>query len=72
MLMKPEGLVERHQTLSSWVGSGHKTSNVHPLPLLRAIEVALLILQLMWCKTGKEANHSLWQRKVADLLFSCQ
>ena len=26
MLMKPEGSVERHQTLSSRVGSGHETT----------------------------------------------
>ena len=33
MLMELEGVVERHQTLSSWVGSGHKLSLVLRIPV---------------------------------------
>ena len=65
ILMKPEELVKRHQTLSSQVGSGHETTSrsegVH-LPTIFCLRVCVCIRQGI---PGEE-SHTLLQNTVAE------
>ena len=59
--MKPEGSAKRHQTLSLWVGSGHKTSWMEESPCCDLTTQPYLVERL---KKPLFQQEHMWQSRV--------